>query len=384
MPQSSSDISLMQISVLIPTHRRPDKLRACLEGLAAQTLPKSSFEVLVGIDGPDHGEQRVAAVTLGSAPGGGVRFGCFALPKRGPAATRNAIFARAAAPLVLLLNDDVRPAPDLLERHVEAHRTLAGRPAMILGAAPWVIHQPDRLFDRLVRDTSLIFFYDQMTGPRAADAGHDWGFRHAWTLNLSLPAEAWRAAGGFCEDLPRAVYEDLEFAYRVRRATGAPVHYRPAALVEHDHRYEPSALLERDVVLGYEALNLARRAPQCAAEMFRRDLTTPQEAEFARAFIERESRAARRNIDLFISTAEIPAFAIDGAFDRELLRLIYEQSVLARRWLFAAGFVAARDGAPIADALEFVGFARAGASTPAQAKPGGGSAAREQALAARG
>ena len=34
---------------------------------------------------------------------------------------------------------------------------------MVLGSAPWKVHEPDSLFDRLIRETSMVFFYDQMT-----------------------------------------------------------------------------------------------------------------------------------------------------------------------------------------------------------------------------
>lgn len=208
----------------------------------------------------------------------------------------------------------------------------------------------------------MVFFYDQMTGGRAADPGHDWGFRHAWTLNLSLPTGAWRTVGGFCERLPRAVYEDLEFAWRLRERFGAPVLFRPGAIVLHDHRYEPMALLARDVVLGYESVNLARFSPACAREMFRREVGAPSEAAFQRQFVEREERAARRNIGLFTRTAGLPASAVDGAAATELVALLYEQSILVRRWLFGVGLLAAAEGRSLESAQQWAGVAPGGSA----------------------
>jgi len=354
----------MDVSVLIPTHGRPEKLRACLAGLARQTSAAGSFEILIGVDGPDRGEGRVAAETL---PPCGVPFAVSAFERRGPAATRNRLLERARGRLLLWLNDDVRPDAALVRTHAEAHAALGGRTAMVLGASPWVVHQPDRLFDRLVRETSMVFFYDQMTGPRAADPDHDWGFRHAWTLNLSLPAEAARAVGGFCDWLPRAVYEDLEFAYRVRERTGSPVLYRPGAVVKHDHRYEPLGILRRDVVLGYEAVNLARRSPGCAREMFRRDMAGAAEAGYAMGFVEREERAARRNIELFCATAGAPATVADGPHGGLLVRLAFEQAVLARRWLFYTGLVGAVQGRSVEDAQAWAGVGEPGGRPEASA-----------------
>ena len=42
----------MDLSVIIPTHRRAEKLAACVASLAGQELD-GSFEVLVGVDGPE-------------------------------------------------------------------------------------------------------------------------------------------------------------------------------------------------------------------------------------------------------------------------------------------------------------------------------------------
>ena len=232
------------LSVLIPTRGRPELLERCLRSLAAQAFGGFEAEVIVGVDGPDCGEADTARRWSSARP----PMRAMPAAHAGPAATRNRIADAADGETLLFLNDDVEASPGLLAAHAKAQSELidAGRCAMVLGSAPWAIVEPDRVLDRLTRETSLIFFYDQMTGAAALDPEHDWGWRHAWTLNLSLPVRCVREVGGFCESMTRPVYEDIELAFRVRERFGAPTLFRPGAGVVHHHRYEPVALVARE------------------------------------------------------------------------------------------------------------------------------------------
>lgn len=344
-----------ELSVLVPTHARPEKLGACVGALLHQDFAASRYEILIGIDGPARGEFEAiearferAGVRGGAGSGGrngGGRPACrvFELPRGGPAATRNALLSRARGEITLLLNDDVVPDRGALGAHVAAQRELleAGRTAMVLGASPWRVPEDDRLFDRLIRETSMVFFYDQMVGPRASDRGHDWGFRHAWTLNLSVPTAALREVGGFDASLPGACYEDLECAWRVARRFGAPVLYRPEAVVTHDHVYEPLDYLGREVRLGHDAWLLARSSPACALEVFRRDVGSEEEVAACAEQIERERGRARELARSFMELASMPARAVR---EQGAVAGIYQHHLALKRWLWRVGLVAAARG----------------------------------------
>ncbi len=320
---------MVEIAVCLPTRNRPERVARCLHALAGQTVDNTRFRVVVGVDAPD---------ASGHVPNGAVADELNAEivtgPSAGPAAARNRVLRQVVEPLVLWLNDDVIPAPDLVEQHLDAHG--AGGPAMVLGSAPWAVHTPDRLFDRLVRETSMVFFYDQMDD----DPTRDWGYRHAWTLNLSVPAEL--AKFGFSESLPGAAYEDLEWAWRAGRATSAPVRYRPAARVEHDHRYEPEGYLARERAMGRDAFALAAHAPEFARELFRRDIRSAPSIEYARAFVEREAHLAERLERSFRGLADLPS---DAAGDDRLIRMLYEHHLALKRWHWNAGLVEAAEAA---------------------------------------
>lgn len=337
--------------MLIPTHGRPDKIAACVRALADQRT-EGAFEVLVGIDGEDAPLRDAIARAWSDAGGRDERMRISMAPHAGPAMVRNRLLALARGAWLLLLNDDVIPRPGLLEAHRVA-QTSRTSPAMILGAAPWVVRANDSMFDRLVRETSMIFFYDQMTGAAAADPEHDWGFRHAWTLNLSMPRALLRDAGGFTGSLSRPVFEDLEMAYRVHARSGARVLYRPGAVVLHDHAMTPGEYLRREYTLGHAAVELARACPDCARAVFGRDLAGDDEAAYSREYVAREKRAAAGLLPGFVALAEMPAHAADGAHARAWVRMAYQSHLPLKRWLWRRGLLDAhaRTAADAARAL---------------------------------
>jgi len=330
----------MMLSVLIPTCGRPDLLGRCLRSLSTQHIDGFGVEVIVGIDGRDSGEVASARQWTSDA----IPMRAQPADHAGPAATRNRIVREAAGETLLFLNDDVEAAPGLLATHAAEQVQLrqANRDAMVLGSAPWAVETPDRVIDRLTRETSLIFFYDQMVGAAAADPGHDWGWRHAWTLNLSLPARCVEGVGGFCESMRRPVYEDIELAFRVQQRFGAPVLYRPGAEVLHRHRYEPIGLLAREYVLGHQSRRLAEVSPGCARELFRHNPLDPGVVAEAAAVVERDAERI---------SGLIRGFVADAAGEASLLTdqgiaAVYGRYVACRSYLRAMGLSDAGAGRP--------------------------------------
>jgi GT2 family glycosyltransferase len=342
----------VELSVIIPTRHRPSQLARCLEALAHQDADPACFEILVGVDGPDSGEADVFNRVIGDRMAGFVE----AFEPSGPAATRNAMIDRARGRSLLLLNDDVIPDRSLVRAHLleQRARDPAHRPAMILGSAPWAVRRPDSLLDRLIRETSMVFFYDQMLGAAAGDPERDWGFRHAWTLNLSVPAQVVRAVGGFCEAMTYPVYEDLELAWRLREEFSLPVLFRPQAIVTHEHWYDPLSFLQRETVLGHQAWRLAEVSPACAMEMFGLDVRSSDEVAYSREFLRRHERTARRQLPMFLHLADIPASAISGGHAAAIIQMIYEQGLLVRRYLWRLGHVAAAEGRSAGEATAWL------------------------------
>jgi len=320
----------MSISVIIPSRPRSDGvLERCLGSLRDQLGPRD--EVIVSIDGPD------LPASAGLFPE--VQF--LTGPRVGPGGARNRGIDIARGDLILFLNDDVEADPRLLDAHRTAH--IDGSARMVLGSAPWAIPADDRVIDRLLRETSLIFFYNKMDD---ADPDRDWGFRHAWTLNLSLPKTI---VSRFDARLAQPMFDDLEWASRVRAATGAPIVYRPAARVTHHHRYTPEMLLRREALLGHQAARLHEVNPGCAGAVFgERYLADMDEVcRHEHTVADTLSKARRAFADLR-AVADAPS----GAVDRWGLGRLFET---CRVWREAArsigflGFVNGTDAAGVQD-----------------------------------
>jgi glycosyltransferase involved in cell wall biosynthesis len=339
------------VSIIIPTRDRPEQLRACLECLGSQRPGTPPFEVVVALDGPCEASRGVCREAAASPD-----LVLLEAPRRGIAVAKNAAIDAARGRLLLLINDDVLPEPGFVAAHVEAHdeRDRAGRaPAMVLGHSPWVLPTDASLFDRLLAHSSMVFFYDRMIseeGRPLSERDRDWGFRHAWNLNLSVPAATVREAGGFCPAIANCCYEDIELAWRIDRSAegGVPVLFRPEARAPHDHRYTPAGYLEREFRLGYSAFGFAKASPECAREVFGCAIDSVDELAYAARFVAHEQRAESRLREGFDSLATMSADAIGpGEEGSKLLRLIEQQHLLLKRLAFRRGLIHAAQGGAI-------------------------------------
>lgn len=350
----------MEVSVIIPTFGRPDKVAACVRLLAEQQMESAAFEVLVGIDGGEDDSEsarRTEEAIRGVWPDSRAsRLRVVPCRKSGQAAVRNVLTELAQGITLVFLNDDMRPSPTLLTKHVESQQAAvaSGAPALVIGASPWVKPETDSLFARLIRETSMVFFYDRMDEAiRAGEVGadHDWGFRHAWLLNLSVPAALVREAGGFSVFPSTYGYEDDEFAFRCAKHFGTRVLYRPEAVAHHDHHLTPESYLVRERKLGFAAWGFAGTTPECALAMFGRDVRSEAELAYSREFVERERHNAERLRATFAELAGMPTDAVpegEGSAVHPVIPALAQQHLLLKRWEWRRGLLdAAGDGASV-------------------------------------
>ena len=339
------------VSVVIPTRGRPEKLRACLDRLSRQSASTPRFEVIVSLDGPCDASSAVCADDWA-----GFDLVLIEAPREGIAVAKNCAIEASRGRFLLLINDDILPEPGFVSAHAAAHaeRASGGSPeAMILGHSPWLIPDDASLFDRLLAQSSMVFFYDQMISPGGdllGERDRDWGYRHAWNLNLSVSTSLAHEAGGFCPAIANCCYEDLEFAWRVNRTReqGVPVLFRPEALAPHDHLYKPEGFLERERRLGYSAFGFAKASPACAEEVFGLEIDRADELAYAARFLGHEGRAEQRLRDAFGSLTGLSAEALpEGDAGSQLLKLLEQQQVMLRRIVFRRGLIEAAEGAVI-------------------------------------
>jgi GT2 family glycosyltransferase len=107
-----------ELSVIVPSHFRPLRLRWLLNALAEQTLERSRFEVIVGHDSGEETERLLATHPLAAA--GVLRHTSQPAGTGIPATNRNIALALARAPTVVFTDDDCRPPRHWLENVLAA------------------------------------------------------------------------------------------------------------------------------------------------------------------------------------------------------------------------------------------------------------------------
>lgn len=241
----------IRVSVVMPTHNRWDQLRRVLEGYREVAFPLDDFEVLVCDDASDDDTPTLIRTFAETAP---YTLRYLRQEKKGPAAARNMGIKAAAAPLIVLTDDDCVPNPQLLARHTAATR----QGIATIGYIEW---HPDVTVTPFMAFLSpgYRFNFAQITDPQNAT------FRCFYTANVS----AWRAdllaLGGFDESFPAAAYEDIELGYRLRKA-GVRLVYDREAIIYHLHEMRLEGMLRSQIVNGRSAAYAVSKHPELAVE----------------------------------------------------------------------------------------------------------------------
>ena len=205
------------ISLIVPTYNRPGPLRDTLTALVALDYPHDQLEVILVDDGSSRPLDDIVAPFQEQAP---IRL--LRQANAGPAAARNAGAERATGTLLVFTDDDCRPTPSWLHGLADAHRrqpdALLG--GLTLNALP---NNPFSTASQLLIDYLYEYFAPESDRPPLVASN-----------NLALPADGFRALGGFDEDFPLAAGEDRDLCARWHEA-GRPFAHAPDAILHHAH-----------------------------------------------------------------------------------------------------------------------------------------------------
>ncbi|HMN29276.1 MAG TPA: glycosyltransferase family 2 protein [Caldilineaceae bacterium] len=242
-----------RISVVIPTYQRCASLQRLLQALVQQTMPPDQFEVIVSIDGSADGTHEMAAQLR-------TPFALQVLwqPNQGRASACNAGIEAACGELVVLLDDDMAPAPEFLAAHQRAHAhdfylgVVGAVPVQLAQTAPPVVRYIGEKFNRHLE--------------KLAQMGYRLALRDFYSGNFSIRRELIRAVGSF--DPAFTIYgnEDLELYARLRQA-GVEVVYSPEALAYQHYTKDFAALAYDNIAKGRTAVLLAHKHPATLAEL---------------------------------------------------------------------------------------------------------------------
>jgi GT2 family glycosyltransferase len=240
---------LPKASVIIPTHQRREALRRALLAFGEQTAAGESYEVLVSIDGSTDGSREMVAGLREQVP---YVLRSVEGSRTGRAAARNVALASVRGEVAILLDDDMEPAPEFVERHLACHP--AGSRACVLGPVPVALGPGSPHAARYVK-AKFASHLEQLSRP-----GHRFVPRDFYSGNASLSTELLREVGAFDEAFAPYGNEDVELSLRLAKA-GVEFRYDPEALARQEYDKDFAGLARDTHEKGRTTVLLAQRHP---------------------------------------------------------------------------------------------------------------------------
>jgi glycosyltransferase involved in cell wall biosynthesis len=217
----------MYLSVVIPTFNRLNSLRLTLEALARQTYPTDHYELIVVSDGCTDGTDEFLAEYASQTL---CRLRPIRQDNAGPARARNRGIAEATGDVIVFLDDDVEPAPELLAAHAAHHQEddriavigpMLPDPARRSAEPPWIAWEHAMLQRQYTNWQTGVW-----TGA---------GPNHFYSGNASVRRRHLLHVAGFDESFKRQ--EDVELAARMQRTCGVHFVFDATAIgIHRPHR----------------------------------------------------------------------------------------------------------------------------------------------------
>lgn len=240
----------MHVSLVIATHNRAGLLRRTLPALAAQRTG-ATYEVIFVDDGSTDETPRLIEA---AAERSGV-FRYLRIPHTGsPARPRNVGIGESRGNIVALVDDDVEPDADFVQRHADFHSRHQAPEVAALGE----LYLPDDVR----RDAMSLFHsfpYDEAARQQALS------YLFFWTCNVSLKTSFLRRVGGFDEDAALHPLEDMEYGFRLAQA-GMQLRFLPEARGCHLHQLRADGVASKGRRTGRAQSALVRKVPDLALQ----------------------------------------------------------------------------------------------------------------------
>jgi GT2 family glycosyltransferase len=218
------------VTVIIPTHQRPNLLRLCLGALKRSlgAVPVGSIDVIVSDDSHDDMSR---VLVQSEFPWARHVQG----PRRGPASNRNCGAAMSSSPWLVFMDDDCIPDPGWLAAYLQAFAT----------------HPDQPLFEGRTRA-------DRARRSNTEEAPINETGGYLWSCNMAIRTGLFQGLQGFCESFPHAALEDVDFRLRLARQ-GHFATFVPQACVCHPYRPRRGLAHQRNHNASYA--HLLKRHP---------------------------------------------------------------------------------------------------------------------------
>ena len=240
----------MLVSVVVPTYQGCDSIGRTLDALARQTISPAEYEVIVSIDGSTDGTREL--LTTMSVP---YELHVLDQAKNGGRATAcNRGIRQASGEIVVILDDDMEPVPELLARHARRHADRSRRG--VIGAVPVAC---DPLSPAAVRYIGTKF--DRHLR-KLASPGVRIHCRDFYSGNFSVRRDVLLEAGLFDESFTVYGNEDVELGLRLANQ-GVELVYAPEAIAKQHYDKSLAGLAADEYAKGRSAVLLATKHPEC-------------------------------------------------------------------------------------------------------------------------
>jgi len=230
-----------QISVIVPSLNGAKRLPSLLNALQQQTF--KAFELIVVIDGSTDESYTILKNFKVSFP-----VIVITQENQGRAAARNTAAQYAQSPLLVSMDDDMRPLPDCLQKHYEFH---AQNSNVILGGRQ--VGDPNIMTTEIQR--FKLYMENQWLKELPAQpiplSPENLSLTAA---NLSIPTSLFAQLGGFDARLRNAV--DIDLAMRAYLA-GVSIYFAMDIVAWHDDRITCRSyiLRQREYRKAYQLLH---------------------------------------------------------------------------------------------------------------------------------
>jgi len=244
------------LSVIIPTHKRPELLKSCIDHLERQTV-KDQIEVIVVSDGPDRETMDVLRHTVWTIP---VKF--TEIPKSQQGVARNKAMTMVTTPLVLIIGDDILLTPGACEAHLKAHDTLkkmGKENSAVLGFTTWDPTHEVTPVMKWLEKSGWQFGYPHIEAYKHDFIPEARQHLYTYTSQISISRELARKFP-FKEDMLLYGWEDILWGKELELA-GIRLYYEPDAVAHHRHSITLEESVNRMYTLGKSAVITAQKYP---------------------------------------------------------------------------------------------------------------------------
>ncbi len=233
----------MELSIVIPTYNRANKLKQSLEYLQKQST--RGFEVIIVDDGSTD-ETKLIIEKIKKSSWLDLKYFYQKNQKQGVA--RNLGISKASGNLILFLGDDILALPHLVENHLAVHRAFPDTNIAVLGHTTWAPFLSINEYMRFLEWAGWQFNYNKIDRLKAFTRFKeykDFSFKGKflpqkiqywffYTSNLSLKKEL-LSRENFDENFKAYGWEDIELGKRLTQKENLHLYYNPQATAYHSH-----------------------------------------------------------------------------------------------------------------------------------------------------